>query len=310
MKLLFDDDLVEGTLEWCWRAAESGISGVQVRRFHAERDRCYQVLDPDERGAAFARVHQAWFSEWGWESRLQAIVDRFPHLEPALAALAFRKARGREEEGSELYGAADGRRHGVMALRPEGFADWQALTRMLHHELGHLSDMVDPLFGYAPNVTGLGGSASHQRLVRERYRLLWDVSIDGRLVQRELATVSDEARRHRELDRGFGFLSEGPRSELFASLWSGRLARHDAFLKLALDPRGLGGRHAPVPGASCPMCGFPTFAWTFATGLSAVARGRMRAEFPSWEESESVCSRCAEMYEAITQTEYPSTVCL
>ncbi len=310
VRLLFDDDLVEGVVQLCATGKRAGIPPLQIRRFHAERERCYQVLDPDERATAFARVHLTWFTEWGFERFLAATAARLPVLDGALAALAFRKARGQQDEGAELYADANSSRRGIVALRPERFADEPSLTRFLHHELAHISDIVDEGFGYSPDLGAAGQTASQLRLVRERYRLLWAVSIDGRLIQRGLETVTDEAGRRTEFDRGFAFLPEPRRTELFAALWDGRLAQHRELLELAADPRGLQGTTAPLPGAACPLCGFAAFQWTDAATLRPEARERIRTEFPGWQEVEPVCARCAEMYNAVAGLEYPKTVCL
>lgn len=310
MELLFDDDLVEAAVFLVATGRGLEVPAAQVRRFHAERERCYAVLDPDARQAAFARVHLEWFREWGLVRPLEAAVGQFPLLAEHLVALAFRKARTHGEEGAELYTDAEGRRRGVLALRPERFAVAGDLVPLLHHELAHLADMVDPRFGYSPDLSQAGHTASQQRLVRERYRLLWSVSIDARLTQRGLETVADEARRRGEFERAFAFLPEARRAELFAALWSGRVASHAALLELASDPRGLQGRQAPVPGAPCPLCGFAAFQWTEPAALSTAARARIRAEFPGWREDEPVCARCAEMYEATVGQTYPPTTCL
>lgn len=310
MKLLFDDDLIDGVVQLCANGRWPGIPALQVRRFHVERERCYQILDPDERGTAFARLQLGWFNEWGFAESLGKITAQFAELPSTLAAMAFRKARARNDESAELYRDPEGQWRGIVALRPERLADDTALTRFLHHELAHLADMVDPAFGYSPELGQTGQTASQLRLTRERYRLLWDVSIDGRLVHRGLVTVADEVQRRNEFNRGFAFLPEARREELFKALWHGRLAQHLPLLEIAADPRGLQGRHAPVPGAACPLCGFATFQWTEIDRLRTAARVRMRADFPDWCDRESICARCAEMYDAITGLEYPTTVVL
>jgi hypothetical protein len=310
MKLLFEDDLVEGVVRLCATGRRPGAPALQVRRFHAERERCYTVPDPEARADAFARVQLGWFAEWGLESLLAKCVAQFPVLESALLALAFRQARGRNDEGAELYRDPDGSWRGIVALRPDRFERDMGLTRFLHHELAHLADMVDPRFGYSPEFGQAGMTVSQQRLVRERYRLLWAVSIDGRLAARGLASVADEAQRQQELDRGFAFLGEARRTELFGALWRGELAQHGPLVAIAADPRALRGRHAPVPGAPCPLCGFATFAWSDTKGMRGAARERMHVDFPHWGGDEPVCARCAEMYNAITGVEYPATVCL
>lgn len=308
VRFLFEDDLVEGAVQLCATGQRAGIPPLQVRRFHAERERCYHVLDPDDRVTAFARLHLAWFAEWGLERSLAAAAARFPVLDPRLAVLAFRKARGRHDEGADLYADPAGERRGVVALRPERFAFEDALTRWLHHELAHLADMVDPRFGYCPDLDPTGQTASQQRLTRERYRVLWAVSIDGRLAARALETAAAPAQRQAEFERAFAFLEEPRRAELFHALWTGRLATHSELLQWAADPRGLQGQHAPLSGADCPLCGFATFQWTDASSLHLEARARIQAEFTGWRDTEPICARCAEMYHAITVIEYPKTV--
>lgn len=51
----------------CAAGKSPEVPPLQIRRFHAEHERCYRVLDPDERATAFARVHLSWFTEWGFE---------------------------------------------------------------------------------------------------------------------------------------------------------------------------------------------------------------------------------------------------
>lgn len=310
MKLLFEDDLVEAVVFLRADGRRPGVPALQIHRFHAERERCYATLDLDDRAAAFARVQLAWFTEWGVPDRLGTVATRFPQLQAALASLAFRKASGRNEEGAELYRNADGARQGVVALKPGRFAGDAALERLLHHELAHLADMVDEAFGYSPDLDGTAGTASQQRLVRERYRLLWNVSVDGRLTRRGLETVADEARRRDEFERAFAFLSEPRRRVVFDDLWQGRLARHSHLLEVASSPRGFAERHAPVPGALCPLCGFAAFEWTDGHTLRPEAIIRIRTEFPAWQEAEAICARCAEIYESVSGQSYPATVCV
>jgi hypothetical protein len=309
MKLLFDDDLVEGVVLLAAGGRVAGIPTLQIRRFHLDRERGYAVGDPDARGQVFARVHLDWFREWGFEGWLAAAAEWFPMLRTRLSALGFRLARTRQEEGAELYCDSAARWRGLVALRPARFEDRGRLRGLLHHELGHLADMLDPGFGYSPEWGSLAGTIAQQRRVQERYRLLWDVSLDGRLTRVGLETVAGEEVRREEFWRGFAFLPDERRRELFDALWRGDLARHERLLALAADPRGLEGTHVPVPGAPCPLCGFAAFNWTQAEGLRAAVRQRMRESHPGWTEGESVCERCAEMYEAVTGAEYPATIC-
>ncbi len=302
MNLLFDEDLVEAVVFLCANGQWPGVPALQARRFHSERDRLYRILDPDQRNEAFFKLHLEWFREWGVEKFLAGIAAEFPLLAPGLDALGFRKARGKNEEGAELFvqTAADGTtRRAIVALRAERFVARDALTTFLRHELMHIQDMVSPEFGYSPEVRLEGPATSQQRLVRERYRLLWDITIDGRLSQADRAIDVPRERRVAEMDRVYSFWPEEKRRATFDGFWNKTSPRHVELMALAADPRDLAHAHEPLPGATCPLCNFPTFAWADAKMLAPETVALVRSEFPSWRVEEGLCGRCVETYEAV-----------
>jgi hypothetical protein len=262
-----------------------------VRRFHAARERCYNILDSDERNAAFFNLHFDWFREWGLEQLLLGIVDKYPLLGRTLNTLAFRKARTNKDEAAELYVSPENGRSGVVAMRPERFERNEAVHLFLLHEFMHLSDMVDPAFGYVPGLRAHGMNPSHQRIIRERYRLLWDITIDGRL------GCSREGERHRVLfNHAFSFWPEHRRDDVFSRLQTTQSPRHDELLALASDPRDLSHANTPLPGGTCPLCGFSTFEWADVPTMDAAIRGAIEREFPRWSPAQGVCNRCIEVY--------------
>lgn len=297
MHLRYEEDLIESTVFLCANGRRADLPALQVRRFHREREKLYAILDPDERNAAFFRLHLEWFREWGLENMLTDLLREFPLLPGALNVLAFRKARGKNEEGAELYVSAETGRNGVVALQPERFGNDDSLCCLLRHELTHLQDMIDPAFGYSPHLHLPGQTAAQQRLTRERYRLLWDITIDGRLTNSGRGTVGTREQHRASFERAFNFLPEIKRADLFAKLWSGHLAQHGQILALASDPRELHGVHQPIPGAPCPLCGFATFRWADPSRLTEQAAAAIRAEFPVWKVEEGLCARCLEMFD-------------
>jgi hypothetical protein len=300
MKLLFDEDLVEAVVFLCASGRRRGAPAMQIRRFHSERDKLYSIFDPDERNAAFFDLHLEWFHEWQVEELLRRIAGEFPLLD-SLTGLAFRKARGRNEEGAELFVNAGQQRNGIVGIRAERFEADEPLRSFLNHELMHLCDMVDPGFGYSPELGLTGAARANERLVRERYRLLWDVTIDGRLHRGGLTTEAGREPRWAEFDRAFAFWPEDKRRSTFDNLWLAAAPLHPALLSLASDPRDLRAAHEPLPGAPCPLCGFPTFEWVDASALSLQIIEAMGAEFPHWVAADGACKRCAEVYKAVTK---------
>jgi hypothetical protein len=325
MQLHYDEDLIESAVFVCVSGRRPEIPSLQINRFHREREKLYGLLDPDERNAAFFHLHLTWFREWNLERALTDRLDEYPALRASLRVMAFRRATRRNEEGAELYVNPETGRHGVLALRAERFAFPVALETFLRHEFMHLHDMVDGAFGYSPQLREANRNAMQQRLTRERYRLLWDITIDGRL-----AAASEVSRRshnffhladpppqvggygpvregHRSaFDCVFGFWPQAKRDEVFDSLWQTRRPRHAELMALASDPRDLKSASAQTPGAPCPLCGFATFDWTDTSGLGERVTAAIQTEFPHWTADQGACGRCVEIYhQMVAQSEAP-----
>jgi hypothetical protein len=296
MKWLIDENLAEGVVSLCARGGRKEISPADIRRFHREREEVYATADPDERQRAFARLHLRWFQLWEFEQWLARLVAGFPLLESGLAALGIRKAAARNEEEAELYVNSDHHRHGVVALRPERFLDPEALISLMHHELTHLSDMLDPEFGYSPELSGEKAVSSFLLAPRERYRLLWDITIDGRLHRSGRLAPAGREQRREAFFNAFQFLDSSEREHTFASLWTDPAPRHSRLAELSVNPRGLQHQTGSMPGALCPLCGFPNFSWAGPGSLPENALARIHFEFPAWFPEEGICRRCAEVY--------------
>jgi len=296
MHLRYDEDFVEAAVFLCTSGRRRGISSLQIVRFNREREKLYSILDPDERNSAFFRLHLEWFREWGLEKLLTDPLKDFPLLPEALRILAFRKSQGKNDDGAELYVNEAGDRNGVVAMRPERMELEAELASFLRHELTHLHDMIDPAFGYVPDLPVQGPSLNQQRLARERYRSLWDVSIDGRLIRSGRQTIATQEQRWLEFSTAFAFWTETRQKEIFDSLWSNPAPTHRALEELVCDPRQLQSTAGPRPGAPCPLCGFPTFAWADPASLTDDTAVTIRSEFPHWAPEHGACGRCFAIY--------------
>jgi hypothetical protein len=177
----------------------------------------------------------------------------------------------------------------------------------LRHELMHLHDMVEPAFGYVPELPVSGPSLNQSRLARERYRLLWDVSIDGRLTLRGRNTIATKEQRRLEFIAAFSFWTEARQQEVFESLWTNPTPTHELLAELVSDPRQLQYTTGPRPGAPCPLCGFPTFAWATATSLADATLSAIRSEFPHWTPEQGACARCCNIYR-VNRSQVPAVL--
>lgn len=298
MQFRYDEDFIEAAVFACATGRRAGIPSLQIARFHAEREKLYSILDPDERNTGFFHLHVGWFREWGLEKVLLDLLAELPSLSGKLALLALRRTQGKTDEGAELYVNQAGQRTAIVALRPAFFAQGTAIRDYLRHEFMHLNDMVNPAFGYSPTLDLPGLNSAQQRLARERYRLLWDITIDGRLAARGHPPMQNQEQHVAAFDRGYAFWTEEKRSSVFASLWKSRSPSHAELLSLIDDPRGLRHSLRPAAGASCPLCDFPTFAWAPDDRVSQDILRRIQLEFPQWQADQGLCNRCLETYEA------------
>jgi hypothetical protein len=273
MNLVFDNDLLEGAVF----LAANRAPALLAARFHRARTKLYE-LPADERDDAFSDFNREWFRDFGLEDRL------LKQAKPLSAdTLLFRKAISRKDEGAELFVRPDARNVAV-ALRCErlfepDFEPWLA------HELTHISDMLDPTFAYEPEIHLPDAPPAELDLLRERYRVLWDVTIDGRLHRNKPARLAE-------------FQKVLPGSDAFEWLWS-RRPSHPELVALA---KSVLARAERTPGAPCPLCKFPTFVWADAPPVEAIGR-----DFPRWLPAHGCCARCAELYSMQPQAQ-PATL--
>lgn len=89
--------------------------------------------------------------------------------------------------------------------------------------------------------------------------------------------------------------------EVFDSLWNDPQPTHAKLVSVAADPRDLAHAACPLPGAACPLCGFPTFHWAAPEQFAPAMIERIMGEFPAWTPHESACLRCLGTYEALSK---------
>lgn len=305
MQLRYDEDFIEAAAFLCTSGQRKSVPSLQIARFHREREKLYGILDPDERNTAFFNLHLDWFREWGLEKLITDLLKEFPLLPEKLSVLAVRKTRNKNDDGAELYVNETGQRSAILALRPDSFERDVALRDYVRHEFTHLSDMLDPAFGYAPTLDLPGLNGAQMRLARERYRLLWDITIDGRLVAAGRTPMQPREQHAAAFARGYSFWAADRQAETFESLWHDAAPNHANFLALIADPRGLRDAHRPAPGASCPLCDFPTFTWADSEALRPEIAARVTTEFPTWSPEQGLCGRCLETYQAAARLGEP-----
>lgn len=243
----------------------------------------------------------AWFVRLGLDRPLPSAMAELPVLTGHVEQCIVRRAHSRDDEGADLFvrsgdriGVPRRRRVVIVALRPERVRDGDAFHYWLRHELLHVADMLDPAFGYTPGIPSAEGGPTHDRLLQERYRALWDATIDGRLVRRGQAP--DGVREHRLADfrQVFSFL-QADASAAFVLFFEQWPHTHAELIAAAADPSRLGGVSRKT---RCPLCGLPGgMVGPWPSVLGATVRSRIEADFPGWRPDDGLCRQCADLYE-------------
>jgi len=312
IQLTYAPDLVEEAVLLAERTAPS----EEARAFRRERNRIYELPDSEVREARFRSLHLRWFSHFALHRIVEQIVSQREDIADRVAQGRVLRALTRAEEGADLLDAASSALGGdwrpmlVVRLRPATLVEPDALGTFLLHELMHVGDMVDPSFGYQRSLPASDDGPSGDNILRDRYRVLWDVTIDGRLVRarhhgRGATLPPDQPgqpdpireARWREFAATFSMLGERCRDAF--DEWFDRIRpTHQSLVTFALAPSVSG---SPNNGDSgrCPLCRFPVASLDpLPERLSPATEAAIRINHPAWRIEQGLCSQCLDLYEA------------
>jgi len=266
--------------------------------FHRERERLYDEPDPAARERLFDGLHADWFERLGLAEPVRlALGEQAEALAPA-RRVVFAPVDGPGREGAELFVASPGEFSVVVTLRPSTLAAAGQVLPLLRRELAHVGDMLDPAFAYEPRLPEQPLGPAHDRRLLERYSILWNASVDGRLVR--LGRLEPRVRSERRTEFEIAFACLGPEGErCFERIFSGARPPHPELVGLASDPVAGFGLRAPSchDTGRCPLCGFPTVTLEpDPEDLPDEIRGAIAADFPDWRPERGICPQCAELY--------------
>ena len=148
-------------------------------------------------------------------------------------------------------------------LIPRRFYD-PALTRYCRHELMHISDMLDPVFGYDPD-TKVGQNPGEETLILHRYRILWSLSVDSRLTAAGKEPMLRKEDRFKEFRSWYRKIPAPQLKSVFEGLWQTSFFTHAELIEMATDTLRVMDRAVDVEGGEVPetenkvmlMPGFP-----------------------------------------------------
>jgi hypothetical protein len=281
--------------------AEGSAARELAGAFRQARDRAYDIADADRRESAFREVHWVWFQRFGLDGPFDLALGQKPGFSDRLSQCRVLRAVRPQEEGADLFDrAVPAGETGccpllVIRVRPALLLETQALSRFLRHELTHISDILDPAFDYRRTLPPSDDGPSADNVLRDRYRTIWDVTIDGRLARQGFADPEVRAVRAREFAAAFPMLGDDT-ARLFEEWFDCVEPTHERLVEFAGHPPAAG-QNAHT--GRCPLCRFPVASLDQRPErLSAEACQHIEREHPGWHIDQGLCPQCLDLYEA------------
>ncbi len=277
---------------------------------HRAIDPVYEIADEEQRQQAFARVFQEFFARFGLDRPVADLIMERPLISRHVGRCIVREAPRAKDESAELFVQTDTPKEAtpgrtlVIHACPQTLLDAQEFTSRMRRELVHVSDMLDERFAYRREA--IAGLPARQNLVRDRYRVLWDIYIEGRLEGERLG----EKQRGSALRHAFGrVFAEGNASRglaAFDRVFQAPTLTHHQLLSWAHNPEALFGDGTdspqvsrPSPGERCPLCGFPTHDWfEFGSDSAHTIASTIKTSNENWSADQGACRQCAELFAA------------
>lgn len=310
MNICFEPALLEEILFLEMHRREDCGDSASVRSFHVRREAAYHLPPGRQQEQAFAEQHRKIFLEWGLDAAVAECLVEFPELFGQIASVHVASALSRKDEGADLHQRMDtaGGFSLILRVKPENYRPGDPLRFFLRQEFQHVADMLDKGFGYERDLPVEGLAAAAANLFRDRYRVVWNTSVDGRLVRRGLLLGQARTSRQSEFVRVFPRLDCADADRDFERLWNEDRPTHAGLVSLC-RPEG-GPLAGPRPGSPCPLCGFSTFDWADpGHALPEALVEAIRRDFPHWLPAHSLCNQCLTLYKGAASLAQPPRRC-
>ncbi len=285
------------------------------RELHEAIDPLYEISDEETRRRAFEPAFARLFSKFGLDRIVTDLIAERALIGKHVGRCVVREAPRAKVESAELFvrraGAVSSTSERTLVIQacPQSLVDSQRFAVRMRRELLHVADMLDEHFGYARDTVAPGAPGARQSLLRDRYRVLWDIYVEGRLSRQGLSDKSLSAGARRSLLHVFTTYDPQAVHGVFERLFDTPTLTHDDLLAWArspellfpacVDSEGSGGAAAQAqisPGQPCPLCGFPTYDWfDFGGDAEGTVINAIQRNHASWLSRDGACRQCAEM---------------
>jgi len=323
MELRFQPALIQEVIDAFVEKTEREGDPTFYKEFHEFADPIYENFPLDDREPEFQKLYQYLFGKWGFSDIIMEAFSEFPDLKERIGITLVRGVLKEDQESVDVlrkWGTveedlaktfeAKGLKGMGIKLLPRRFYD-PALSRFCRHEFFHIKDMLDPAFLYDPDIK-VGNSPGEEALILARYRVLWCLSIDSRLMRSGKDPVFPKEQRFHEFSTWYRKLPGTQLVSVFEGLWTTEFFTHPELVEMASDTLKVLDRAIEVeggeipeqkrvmlmPGFPCPLCGFPTYNWVenLTQEVEPAVLDYIRENHPGWDPEYGGCDRCIEVY--------------
>ncbi len=281
--------------------------------FREARDRIYEINDADDQEAEFQDFHQSWFQRLELAKPVQEVLDTWPLLKNKTYRCLVFKAQSKKSIGSDLYvGRPDRSRENremrtiLIQLNPGMFCSTSSLLSFLRHELLHIVDMVNPEFEYKPDFARSEAGFPYDPMLLERYKILWDITIDGRLAQKGWNVDLNWEQHWNLFKRLFPGESQS-QEKAYTYFRTCSLPTHSGLSDFARNPETClkESNSSSIQTGRCSLCHFPASNLSFPpVDFPQTALEIIRKDYPNLSSEDRVCQQCLDLFESRASARY------
>lgn len=231
----YEQTLVETTVFLAARENEQLESEL-----HQAVDPLYRIPDEEQRQRAFVPVFRDFFTKLRFDRLITGLLAERPIIGDLIDQCVVREAARRKAQSAELLvrsvQGGERRSHNTLVIQlcPQSFIDTARFITLMRRELLHVADMLDDRFGYVRET--FAGDPSRQSLQRDRYRVLWDIHVEGRLEREGLGNKKQTERLERAFGLAFANGTNATDAGVFARVYNAPPLTHRSFMEWAREP--------------------------------------------------------------------------
>ncbi len=238
MRIEYEPSLIEQSV-----LSAARQDAALMRQLHGATDPLYQLADSTQQESRFRETYAGFFKRLKLDAILPHLLEERPLIAEQVGRCIARQAANVRKEAAELYvkdeeeSPSPSTRSLFIFVTADSLLKPKELAHRMQSELLHVADMLDHRFRYVKD--SLAGHHPKQNLIRDRYRVLWDIFVEGRLHREGRRDPKDQNSLREQITKVFGRAANGRAGEAFARVFDAVDLTHGQMLAWAQSPADL-----------------------------------------------------------------------